>query len=528
MRGLAAAVLAATLFTLAFPTTEIAPLAFVALVPLLVTMRTRTRWQRFRIGWLAGFLTELVLFRWIPFTLTAMTPLPDAVTWGMCLLYAAWHGLRIGVFLALAEPVRRATLARFAPLAPVAVAALYAVVEWLWPVIFPWALGHAAWEIPGASALLALQGVPLLTFVVALFNAAFSEAFIHRKALAHAHLLGPAVALGLVLVPAVLFAPSPTGESIRVAIVQPNFTLAEKKGATQATRKVLLERLLGLVRQIPRDTFDLVIASEGAFPMWWRLDADDPKAPMNAQLEATRRLQKAIAEGPHTHAVFGGLRVEPAPARISHNSAVHLGPDGTLLGHYDKQTLVPFSEYVPFSDIIPALRDIPGISHLTPGETACRFPIASKSLGHDLLLTCGICYESMFPDKTRRDAGLARLLVNLTIDTWFGTSTAPRLHLMTQAARAAELGIPLVRSALTGISGVVDGNGHLVAELPRDQPGVLDATVTLFDGDTVFRALGQFFAPFATALCIALLVDAYRRRRLLFPLANPPREEPPT
>ena len=82
-----------------------------------------------------------------------------------------------------------------------------------------------------------------------------------------------------------------------------------------------------------------------------------------------------------------------------------------------------------------------------------------------------------------------------------------------QASRAAELGIPLLRSALTGVTAYVDADGHVGAALPSDVPGVLATTVALADGATAYRAIGQVFAPLATIVSLAALVDAYLRRR---------------
>jgi apolipoprotein N-acyltransferase len=429
----------------------------------------------------------------------------------MALAYALWHGLRFGVFFALAEPARRAVATRLPALAPIVVAVLYMVIEWGWPVIFPWALAHGVWELPGASALLALQGVPLLTFMVALVNAMIAEAWSIRRFARPVAV--PAATFAAILAVATIVAPAPSDETLRVAIVQPGYSLAEKKHADLAMRKRLLERIDGLIRSIPPDTVDLVVASEGAFPLWWRLDADDPNATKNTSLDATRRIQRAIVEGPRAHVIMGGLRQDDA--RRTRNSAVHLGPDGRLLGHYDKQTLVPFSEYVPFGDLIPALADIPGIGDLQPGDAPCAFevPFVGKRSG-PVFIACGICYETMFAAGTRADAGRAEVLVNLTIDTWFGTSTAPRMHLATHASRAAELGVPLIRSALTGITAALDHRGQLTASLPMQSPGVVTTTITL-GGPTVFRAIGQWFAPLGALLCLAVLVDAFMRRKAL-------------
>jgi len=50
-------------------------------------------------------------------------------------------------------------------------------------------------------------------------------------------------------------------------------------------------------------------------------------------------------------------------------------------------------------------------------------------------------------------------MVNITNDAWFGDTSCASQHLMLAAARSAELGIPLVRGATTGISAFVDARG---------------------------------------------------------------------
>jgi apolipoprotein N-acyltransferase len=514
------ALLSIALISLSLPTIDLPPFAFVAWLPLLVWLPTASPRRRFLFGWVAGIGYHLVIFRWIPFTVTEMTSLPDSVAVAMCIAYALWHGLHVACFAWWSEPVHRAVAARAPGLAALAVASLYATLEWLWPVVFPWSIAHALWQVPPVHAIAAFIGVPGVAAFVLLPQVALANALNHRNSKESPHsgyrplLLGPAIQLAVLLALGVGWTvhvdASPVGDSIRVAVVQPNYTLAEKKHATFDVRRRLLDRFDAQLRALPPATFDLIVASEGAFPMFWRVDTPPLATPADAQQLPTRRIQQAIAEGPRTRAMIGGLRqlVDDPDATIA-NTVVFIEADGTIAGHYDKRLLVPFSETMPFSDLIPSLRNaVRGISHLRRGTTDCHFDVGPVPA------TCGICYETLFADETRAGVAAARLLTNFTIDTWFGRSTAPRLHLAAHSSRAVELGIPLVRSALTGISAVIDPLGRTLGALPLDATGVLDVTVPLRDISPPYRTIGPIYPWICAVLLVLLGIVRFVRRRV--------------
>ena len=85
-----------------------------------------------------------------------------------------------------------------------------------------------------------------------------------------------------------------------------------------------------------------------------------------------------------------------------------------------------------------------------------------KSLNYNIGLL--ICYEVIFSGQvvngTRPD-----ILINITNDAWYGNTFGPIQHLAAARARAIEEGLPLVRSANTGVSAVIDGNGRFIERL---------------------------------------------------------------
>jgi apolipoprotein N-acyltransferase len=152
-----------------------------------------------------------------------------------------------------------------------------------------------------------------------------------------------------------------------------------------------------------------------------------------------------------------------------HNSVAAITADGQILASYDKAHLVPFGEYIPMRGLLDFIPAVAGRGGLTtgPGPHTLHLPNLPP-------VAPIICYEAVFPHAVIDEKDRPGWLLNDTNDAWFGRSIGPYQHFALARVRTVEEGLPLIRAANGGISGVVDGYGRRVVTLPLGQEAALD------------------------------------------------------
>jgi apolipoprotein N-acyltransferase len=201
--------------------------------------------------------------------------------------------------------------------------------------------------------------------------------------------------------------------------------------------------------------------------------------------EAVRALIKpAIAPGKLL--LTGSIRTEQ---NLCYNSISVIDDQGLIVTHYDKSHLVPFGEYVPLRYMLPSY-----INKITYGDN--DFSAGKKqgtlNVGHDLpALSPIICYEVIFPQQlTSRKK--AQWILNTTNDAWYGNSSGPYQHFNMARVRAVENGMPLVRAAGTGISGIIDSYGRVRQSLGLNERGVIDGKLPkALSSPTIYSIYGD-------------------------------------
>ncbi|HEY6146117.1 MAG TPA: apolipoprotein N-acyltransferase [Thermoanaerobaculia bacterium] len=492
-RTSAAGVLSGLLFALAFPPHGWAVLVPLALAPWAAALAVEER--RFRAllsGALFGMAFWSASIPWISYVVTTYGGQPRAMG-AVCvallaLILAEWPAAVGWGTAAVAAPGSLRRLAAF----PI----LWAAAEHARSVVyggFPWNLtGWALARRPVWTQTASVWGVYGLGFAAACVAALLAAAALRRR-------LFFAAAAGLLVLLAGGFgvarlarAPDPaaTGESLRVALVQPN--LSEEDRKTPAGAAAGYEMLVGLGLEAARGS-DLIVFPESAFPMYWerspRLQAD------------LLRISRACG----CPVLFNDVTTE-ADGRVS-NAARVVTPDGLAVGIYRKVHLVPFGEYVPLPKLFFFARQI---SQEIGEFSAASEPVVLRT--GRTALGVGVCYEIIYPPLAcRQTSDGANLLATISNDSWYGRAGAQQQHFQGAMLRSVENGRDLVRAAITGVSGIVDWRGRVVGELPENRPGILRGTVRLRTGLTAWTRWGHLLPLAADAAAVGVLLSGLAR-----------------
>lgn len=285
------------------------------------------------------------------------------------------------------------------------------------------------------------------------------------------------------------------GEPLAVGIVQGNVPQEQKWDP--AYGRDILQTYVGLTREVASRGARLIVWPESATPFFFE---EEP---------AGNAVIRALARETATTLIFGSDEVERASPPRFYNSAFLIGPDGSTGGRHRKSHLVPFGEYVPLRRILFFVAPlVDSVADFTAGEGFTMLPVD----GHPV--SVAICYEAVFPHLGRNAvrAG-SRLLVTVTNDAWYGWSSAAWQHFDQAAMRAIEQGRYLVRAANTGVSGIVDPYGRVVAATGLFETTTVRGDVRLLAGGTLYATIGDSFAWAAAAMAVWMAFAPGRGRR---------------
>jgi apolipoprotein N-acyltransferase len=487
----------ALLLILSFPNFEFYPLAWIALVPLLVVIAKHPSPRRaFLLAWLVGTVFFYATCYWLTYSMIHYGGMPTALAY-LLLLPAA---IVIGVFPGLFALMLALSIKQWNAWALLLAPVFWTAFEWirlgvtgqLWN-----ALGYSQAYHSFLIQPARWGGVYLVSFLIVVINSVVALLILRRTRWT----IGAAVVLLLAIVFVILISPGTTmlvnrpmsrNRDVQIVAVQPNVPMNAVKSVEETNQ--LIERHFALST---RGLQSLGNTPNPKLVIW-------PESPMNFSYSNDKALQERLAgftKQNHTSLLFNSL--EPAPADGAYNSALLINEEGRLISQYDKIRLMPFGEYVPLPQWLPGASLISGIvGEFTPGDSYTLMRVGDRRAA------VFICIEAAYPWIARRlSSDGANLLINISNDGYLGPNAVMRQHLANAILRAAENGKPVLRVTNTGLTALINDRGEVLDLTGGFQPDVRVWHEPMSTGgDTFYTRHGDIFVQLCTAITVLVLI----------------------
>jgi apolipoprotein N-acyltransferase len=492
---------------------DLSALAWIAAVPMLLAVdRAETYRRALFLGWWAGVVETAGGFYWLIDVMQRFADFPWIGAALVFFLFCAARALIFLLFTGIVCGIRRRRRVPMTLLAPL----VMAVCELAIPQLFPcgqWI--SQAWHplVIQITELTGPLGVTALLMVVngALYDLSESPRTARSSLISAAAVLAASLIFGAVRMRQVdeLLAHAP---QLKIGLVQPNFpyTIDGEFSRDEALRQ--LTALQEQTRRLERAGAQLVVWSEGSYPV---------ALPRDFRADFTPDSLAMIRRDISTPLVIGAISYDSVHDDVF-NSALLLDRNGVVAGRYDKVRLLAFGEYLPGIDYFPWLKKLlpAGAGRFTAGAGPTLMPLRGPA-GQTWAMGPVICYEDLLPGFLRRVGALhPNLLVNLTSDSWFGAKTEPWEHLALAVFATIELRVAMVRSVNSGVSALIDANGRLLqktyADDPYRQPRPADGIVVdaprMAGADTVYVRYGNWFAYLCVAAILVIGAVVFRSK----------------
>ena len=470
--------------------------------------------QALLVGWGFGVGQFCIGLNWIATAFTFQAAMPTWLGWIAVVLLSLYLAIYPMLAAGLAWRFGRKTRVALV----LALAGAWAVTEWLRATMFT----GFAWNPIGVTLVdtpligsIRLIGTYGLSALAALLGGALWMA-VHRSWKAPVAIVVVASLLAALppTPPASFHSPplrSVGGEDVNgmvlmrpIRIVQPNIGQQDKW--RPGFDEIAAERLRALSVKGPQESH-LLFWPEAAVTA----PLTDERVGAAPLIKAER--QRAVRVLPEQELlVTGGLGLLSSDNQTvtgATNSVFVLTPGGDIAGRYDKAHLVPYGEYLPMRPLLSAI----GLSRLAPGDLDFRpgpGPQTVQLPGSWGRMGLQLCYEIIFSGEVVDRLNRPDFIFNPSNDAWFGRWGPPQ-HLAQARLRAAEEGLPVIRSTPTGISALIDADGQVVKSLPWQTAGVIDAALPDPRQPTLFARLGNVI-PLALGFMLLIAAIALDRR----------------
>lgn len=314
----------------------------------------------------------------------------------------------------------------------------------------------------------------------------------------------------------------PDGKPVYVALSQPNLDPRGKwdVNSLQAQAELFereIDKVIAHGQELPEQATNLIVFPESAIGVDFRHVEEvytyylDKLAPLGINLitgSMNHPYNSAILFTPHLMQLNSFTKQLP--------SGVKQLPFGSYyMQVFHKKNLVPFGEYLPFASFLadkhPFFTALNSFGIERGDVQQGNF---TSSFGNFGVL---ICYDALFNYQVLNDViATTGALVTISNDVWFGNSAGPFQHFNIIRYRALEQQKPIVRSTNNGITAVINADGSVKDQLPRNEENLLFSSFEKHYGLTPYTAThGWSVIYFVIGFMLWILISGYCYHRLV-------------
>ncbi|MGB8952413.1 MAG: apolipoprotein N-acyltransferase [Candidatus Aminicenantales bacterium] len=479
LRDIGLALLCGIATALALPKFSLSFLAWISLLPLFFIVLGKTPKQSFFLGLLAGTVFYGILLVWIPSVPRHYGNISLELSLLIYLIFILFLGLFWAIFWYLFTRLHRAFPRTAFYLAPFIWVSLEFILTYFLTG-FPWALlGSSQYKNILFIQLASLTGVYGLSFVLIFLQSMFTFSMAYRKKAPF--FLGLGLILMIHLGGFLSLKDTPrTHATFKASVIQGNVP-SDIYWNEISTNEILtlFEDHLSLSQLSYLQGAQLIIWPEFTVPLCFSCPEDLYRNFKRILIQFVQNTQCTLLLGTNE------ISVPPGDIRYF-NTALCLNP-GLSITFYHKIHLVPFGEYTPYKKIFSFIEKVThAIGEITPGTEYTLHSFNNLKFGSP------ICYEIIFPNLVRKFVKTgAHFLVTITNDGWYGKSSAPYQHFTNAIFRAVENRRYLLRAATTGISGIIDPYGRVVAQSQIGTKTFLTESITPRTKKTFYTLYGD-------------------------------------
>ena len=332
-----------------------------------------------------------------------------------------------------------------------------------------------------------------------------------------------AILIPLIISMTIWITKSQIGKEVEVAVIQPNIDPYTQKFKDS-------ENFIPFDQQL--DTFfklsDSVLTPNTKFLFWPETAIDDQiEEEFLMENQYIQKVTEYLASKPGLHLITGittytryGDEKKTRSARFYEgfgyydvfNTAFSYQRDQSPR-LYHKSRLVPGVEIMPYSEYLFFIHALAVDLGGTSGEFGRQKERTVFFNREKLGIAPAICYESIYggfmSEYIRNGAQAIGVITN---DAWWGDTPGYKQHMSYARLRAIEFRRPVIRSANTGISCIIDQMGRVEKRTDYWNKTSFSGTVFFNQDLTFYARQGDYLGRISSFLCLAFIFSAFTRK----------------